>query len=184
MLLDWLHGDLHHWAIFCCTVATLGLVGAAFASVGICFGKGALGFLNGSGRQPTVIVVNGSGQYVQQPQKRTWGLGRTYALFAAIFSGGPMLTLLIMGANHAAWVVVDWIGDNPWALALPALLFLVVGASWWLIGHDRKRERDERAELHALPTFVQSGPDELNVTTWEAAPIWSAPVLDQNWSEG
>ncbi len=144
MLLDWLHGSLHHWAIFCCTIATLGLIGAAFASVGICFGKGALGFLNGSGRQPTVIVVNGSGQYLAPPHKRTWGLGRTYLLFAAIFSGGPMLTLLIMAVVSLFWATVAWLQTN-WVLPVGVLLIaLVVGAVWLLIVRDPDRSIAQR----------------------------------------
>ena len=175
MLIDWLHGDLHHWAIFCCLIASLGLIGAGFCSIGICFGKGALGFLNGSGRQPTVIVVNGSGQYVQQPQRRTWGLGRTYLLFAAIFSGGPMLTLLIMGANHAAWYVIDWLGRNWWVPVVVLVLALVVGAFAWLICRDARTVAQERARFAAL-TQKKSAPAS------PAQPLWEMPAIDGHWS--
>ena len=167
MLLDYLHGGLHNWAVFCCTVATLGLIGAGILSVGICFGKGALGFLNGSGRQPQVIIVHEGGRYQPQPQKRTWGLGRTYLLFAAIFSGGPMLTLLLMAANSAAQAGVDWVAANWWVLLVVPVAVLLVGAFWWVIKHDREQE----PEPYGLPAVVEPQP---------VAPMWTAPVVEGN----
>lgn len=172
MLIDWLHGNLHHWAIFCCTVATLGLVGAFWVALAAAGGKGVFAFLNGS-RQPTVIVVNG-GTYTPPPMRKAWGFGRIYCLCAAIFSGGPMLTLLILGANHAAWYAVDWLSVNWWVLLIVSVAVLLVGAFWWLIRHDRQREADQWSELRALPAVVE---------TPAVAPIWTAPSMDTNWAE-
>jgi hypothetical protein len=152
MLIDWLSGDLHHWAIFCCTVATLGLIGAFWVALAAAGGKGIFAFLNGS-RAPTVIVVNG-GTYVPPPVKRHWGFVRIWLLCAAIFSGGPMLTLLIMGVNAAAWYVLDWIGAH-WVLFLIlGLLALIVGAVAMLIRRDAHTISQERTQLAALPAHV------------------------------
>lgn len=176
MLIDWLHGDLHHWAIFCCTVATLGLVGAFWVALAAAGGKGVFAFLNGN-RAPTVIVVNG-GTYTPPSVRKTWGFARVYCLCAAIFSGGPMLTLLILGANHAAWYAVDWIGANLWVLALPAVAFLLVAAFVWLIRRDAATERQDRAQLADLPASVPAP-----TVTAQPAVGWSLDPSAQQWSE-
>lgn len=153
MLLDWLHGDLHHWTIFCCVVASLGLVGAFIAATAATTGKGLFAFLNGS-RTPTVIVVNAGGQYVQQPAKKRWSFGRYWLLFAAIFSGGPMLTLLIMGVTDLFWTVVGWVGANLWVLLILAVAGVFVGGIAWLLRQERARDRETLAQLAALPETV------------------------------
>ena len=167
--------SLHGWAIFCCTVASLGLIGALFAALAFTSGKGVFAFLNGS-RAPTVIVVNGGGQYVQPPAKRGWGFGRFYGLFAAIFSGGPMLTLLVMGVVHLFWSSVAWTVAHWWVLPVVLVAALVVGVFWLLIRRDATSERQERAQLAALPAHAPAPPVA-------AQPIWTAPELERNWSE-
>jgi hypothetical protein len=176
MLIDWLSGDLHHWAIFCCTVATLGLVGAFWVALAAAGGKGIFAFLNGS-RQPTVIVVNG-GTYVPPPVKRHWGFARIWLLCAAIFSGGPMLTLLIMGVNAAAWYVFDWIGSHWWLLPIVAVLLLTVGAFVYLARRAAADDRQERTQLAALPAYTPA-------PAVSAEPVvgWSLPADAPQWSD-
>jgi hypothetical protein len=176
MLIDWLSGDLHHWSIFCCTVATLGLFGAFWVALAAAGGKGIFAFLNAN-RAPTVIVVNG-GTYVPPPVKRRWGFGRIYLLCAAIFSGGPMLTLLLMGINHAAWYVLEWLGAHWWLLPIAAVLLLTVGATLFLARRAAADDRQERTQLAALPAHVPAP-----AVVAEPVVGWSMPALDHNWNE-
>jgi hypothetical protein len=177
MLIDWLHGDLHHWAIFCCTVASLGLIGAFWVALAAAGGKGVFAFLNGS-RTPTVIVVNPGGQYVQQKERSRRNFGRYWLLFAAIFSGGPMLTLLIMGANAAAWYVVDWLGRNWWVFPVVGVLALMGVAFALLIRRSAADDREKRAQLAALPTYAPA-----RVVAAEPAVGWTLDPSTPQWSE-
>lgn len=177
MLLDWLHGDLYHWTIFCCVVASLGLVGAFIAATAATTGKGVFAFLNGS-RTPTVIVVNAGGQYIQQPAKKRWSFGRYWLLFAAIFSGGPMLTLLIMGVTDLFWTVVGWIGANLWVLAIATVGAALVAAFAWLIRSDRLRDRQTHAQIAALPETVAAP-----IVTAQPVVGWSMPSDVGQWDQ-
>lgn len=104
------------------------------------------------------------------------GVGRWFITFAAFLAGPWLLLMFAMTGTHYVVMLWHWTTHNWWVLALPAVALLLVAAFWYLIRRDAATERQDRAQLAALPASVPA-------PTVAAQPLWSAPVVEGNWSD-